>query len=36
MDGLLVILLETFIALYLLLRIVWATWPKGKLEQPGT
>ncbi len=32
MDGLWVILLEAFIVLYLLLGIVWATWPKGTFE----
>jgi hypothetical protein len=32
MDGLWVILLEAFVALCMLLGIVWATWPKGKQE----
>ena len=32
MDGLWVILLEAFVALCMLLGIVWATWPKGKPE----
>lgn len=32
MNGLRVISLEAFIVLYMLLGIVRATWPKGKLE----
>lgn len=31
-EGLWVMLLEAFVALCMLLGIVWATWPKGKPE----